>query len=169
MEGIRNRLRNCQRGISEVELLNYQVWATFKDVQVKCPNILATGFATESEFHPNFFMSRVECGQLYEGYNLTLMEAKAREAKLLCDEQVAAATAGYKSVIASGIHTIPSTATTQTISVPGLLATDTVHVTLHTRAGTEAVVTAVPTANTLTIVFSAAPAVTTKVNWSAIR
>lgn len=74
-------------------------------------------------------------------------------------------------IVGGGIHTWnDGAATAGDIPIAGLLATDVVHVTLHSQTAAEEVVKAVAAAGQINVTMSANAAnATTKLNYSAIR
>lgn len=109
-----------------------------------------------------FFQNSVNCGSLFEIFQLLQYEA-------IIEYKLAQFYTTADQLIASGIYTSTGTTTTQNIPASGVVATDSVYVTLHTQAGSELVVRATAGANIITVVFSAAPTTATKVNWAANR
>ena len=130
MEQVRNRLLGCQRGLSEIELRNFMVWAKLKKAQAACPDILEE-FTAGGDYAPGFFFSQAECQKLFQGHDLLVFEAQAELANLLCAEAQAAA----GSVVAAGTYTEPDDTGAFTIPVPGLQAGDVAFVIVSEMSG----------------------------------
>lgn len=161
-----NEQLNCigSGSLSSTAIKNIIIYKRLEKLLLACPDILDSG--SESYKSLAYAMEQIACGNLYEEFGLLQFEAILAIAELECATQIEEDT---DPVIAAGIHASPGTATTQDITLPGVVATDVVNATLRVRAGSEAIVTAITAVDKVTLVFSAAPTTATRVNYTVVR
>ena len=135
----------------------------------KCPNILVDDYGSPYDFSVNSVYTKIQCGQLLTEADLqrayALLEIKEKECEVSRNDDIIEEGEACK-IIASGIWTKDSGSD---IAISGLLTTDIVQVTLHTKAADEAIVSAIAAAGEIQITFSGTPTTSTKVNYTAIR
>lgn len=151
--------------ISGIALLNYALYKRVQSLLITCPDIL-----DEEEQGLNLakFIAEVECGNFYGEYDRMRVEAMLAMHQYDCDREVANAEA-LETILYTGIYTSDGVDVAQDVALPGVVATDVVVVTLHTQAGTEVITKAVTGVDKITITFSEAPTVATKVNYTVTR
>lgn len=102
--------------------------------------------------------------------NSAITTAKINAAAVTLAKLAAGITPSHIVVYAGSQTATAGGSATETKTITGLLATDVVHVTLSVKGATpRTILTAIPSSNTLTIVFSGDPSTDHKYDYSVLR
>lgn len=162
-------------GLKDFELKSLEIGNAYDLLYAVEPSVIPTS-AEEGNLTLLSLYNKITCGTLlseteYHWARAEIDRLKLLQVQLIDSQSEAAIETASHYVVGSGIHTWnDGAATAGDIPIAGLLATDTVHVTLHSQASAELVTKAVAAAGQINVTLSAnGTDTTTKLNYTALR